>query len=132
MIRHLSATGLTSSTTSYVQPNVGYRWRILSILAWLDTGSGTGTRRLYIAIAPYQTLSGASLLLVNTGDQSATSSEYFTQLFGALDAGDTNGMNFIRYSDLYADASAHIAVQPTLITGDSYGYDIQVLEEPDI
>lgn len=132
MIRHLTANGLTSTSTTFLEPNVGYRWRILSILAWLVAGTGTGTRALTVSVAPYQTSGGVALEIANTGNQTGSSASYFTSLLGASNPSSLAGNGYIRYSDLYADASAHLAVQPTLITGDTYGYDIQVLEEPDI
>ena len=132
MIRHLTATGLDTSTTTFLQPNVGYRWRILSILLWLTTGTATGNRAVNIGIAPYQSSGGLALIIANTQVQSGVSSTYYSQLIGASNAPGNGGGNYTMYSDIYSDASAHIAIDAGIQTGDTYGYDIQVIEEPDI
>jgi len=132
MIRHLSATGLTATSTTFLEPNVGYRWRILSIMLFLATGTATGNRSVKIGIAPYQTAGGVALILANTGTQTGVSTTYYSTLFGASNPSSLGSTDYIKYSEIYADASAHIAIQPNLVTGDTHGYDIQVLEEPDI
>ena len=126
MIRHLSATGITSAGYVQLHPNVGYRWKILSVQLFLKTGSASGSRQVAINYSPYQTLAGDAILLCGIGSQTGTDSDYFTNLFGS------SGGTYIKYSDIYCDASTNITTVPSLQTGDSYGYDIQVLEEPDI
>ena len=125
MIRHLTATGLTSTSNVKLTPNPGYRWRILSIQGFLVAGSTAGTRSLLFDILPFQTSGGVGMTLAYTGPQTGVSTTYFCSLFGT-------GNGYIRYSDIYADASAPVLIAPVLVSGDSYSYDIQVLEEPDI
>ena len=72
MIRHLTATGLTSTSNIKLTPNPGYRWRILSILGFLSAGDTTGTRSLTFSLLPFQTSGGTAMTLANTGSQSTT------------------------------------------------------------
>ena len=132
MIRHLTATGLTSTSNVKLTPNPGYRWRILSILGFLSAGDTTGTRSLTFSLLPFQTSGGTAMTLANTGSQSTTGLTYYCSLIGSSDPSALTGNGYIRYSDIYADASAPVLVAPVLIAGDYFGYDVQVLEEPDI
>ena len=125
MIRHLTATGLTSTSTVLLHPNVGYRWKLLSALVFLATGTTTGDRSVVFSYSPYQSLNGYAMSLCSTGVQSGTGATYFGQVLGVT---ETSAL----YFDVYCDASANFVVTPSLQTGDTYGYDIQVLEEPDI
>ena len=132
MIRHLTATGLTSTSNVKLTPNPGYRWRILSILGFLVAGTTSGTRALLFDLLPFQTSGGAGMTLAYTGSQTGVSATYFCSLIGSSDPSALTGNGYIRYSDIYADASTPILIAPVILSGDTYGYDIQVLEEPDI
>ena len=126
MIRHLTATGLTSTTNLKLTPNVGYRWRILSVWGFLVTGATTGSRTLDFFLLPFQTTGGAAMTLATTQSQTGVNTTYLCALIGS--SGNSN----TRYSDIYSDTSAPILIVPVLVSGDTFGYDIQVLEEPDI
>ena len=130
MIRHLTATGLTSTSNIKLTPNPGYRWRILSIQGFLLAGTTAGTRSLQILLLPFQTTGGAAMTLTYTGSQTGVSTTYFCSLVGSSNPSAPGG--YVLYGNIYADASAPVLIVPVILSGDTYGYDIQVLEEPDI
>lgn len=132
MIRHFTQTGLTSTSNSSFGPNVGYRWRIISILAWLVASTGTGTRSLAIGILPFQTQGGEVPTLTSTGSQTGTSATYFASLSGAAPPTNPAASAWVAHSPIYVDAATKVEIVPTIISGDTYGYDIQVIEEVDL
>ena len=129
-LRHLTASALTSTATVNLHPSDGYRWRLIYITAALTSSATAGTRELKIGIAPPVNVGGVVYPLADTQSQTAVSSTFYTSAKGITVPGQTDATWSIN-SLIYIDSQTQLAVVPTLISDDSYTYDILVDEEVD-
>ena len=123
MLRLLTASGQTASG-NLVQPNAGYKWRILAAIISIDTSSTTGTRTAQLGIVlgsssrPYPVLVSMSTSTVS-GTVTVTGGP------NAPNASATN-TDWRVYPEMRAADVVNLSV--SLITGDTVSYYLLVDE----
>lgn len=132
MIRRYYTTGLTAN--ALISPPPGYKWKVLSALAWITSGSSSGSRTIVIAYRPGNQASSPYMELVLTPSETSTLTSS-TVLTGGSPAntaqvdGPSAG-SAVQWSE--CPILSHfdsLSIEVTLITGDSYSYIIMVEED---
>ena len=123
MLRVLTATGLTASAY-LAQPNVGYKWRILSAQIELTTGTGTGSRSANLNVVGNGSLFNYPLLAAVS---SSTASAVYGGTGGTAGAlsGDTN-TTWYNFPEIRAADQVECIV--SLVSGDTVAYYVLVDE----
>ena len=124
MLRVLSATGLTASA-NLVQPNVGYKWRIISVQIQISTGTGTGDRSASIWIVGKGSLFNYPMLAY-TGTQTGTSSVFSGSGSATPAVGGVTNTEWKANPEMRA--ADEIYFDLTLISGDTASYYVLVDE----
>jgi len=123
VLRVLTATGLTASA-DLPQPNVGYKWRILSAQVQLTTGTGTGSRSANLNVVGNGSLFNYPLL---ASVSSSTASAVYGGTGGTAGASpsDTN-TSWYNFPEIRAVDQVKCIV--SLVSGDTVAYYLLVDE----
>ncbi len=123
MIFTLAAKNLTSIPSTTFGPQAGKRWRILSARIVLNSSSTAGTRTVTIDAIGGETGIGLTLASISSTSTSATLSGGG----GWSTAGPNTGEAWTYPPCL--NAFEYIEFLGTLISGDTFGWELQVEEE---
>lgn len=123
MLRVLTATGLTASA-DLAQPNVGYKWKILSAQIQLTAGTGTGSRSASLNVVGKSSLFNYPLL---ASVSSSTASSVSGGTGGTAGANPSDA-NTTWYAFPEIRATDVVECIMSLVSGDTVAYYVLVDE----
>lgn len=131
MIRIFTASDITAQTN--LQPPGGYKWLLLSVLAWIVAGTTTGTRTLVVYHLPNSQPGPPSILLTPVISSSLNTAGDIISTLGSPGnsgvSGDANAAVQWGYEPEIA-CFDQIHIVPVLQAGDTVSYIINVNEVP--